>query len=690
MREVRELGPRTARLVVGAVLVSLSALYALTAVGRPVPEAVWAGGLCGCVLLVWLRQVVRGRSWTPWTLAALAVPAYAAVLSAQVSVGLLGMLGGALFVARRRWATGIAAVSAPVIAAVRDGAAAHVVDTSLTAVLTGVLVVGLTRLVARIDERSGTRMALSLAAVAEERLRVAAELDESIGKGLEAVAKAGPEELDGTLEAARESLAGTRAAAVELRSLSLAPEIAAARGLLASAGIEAEVSVGHTEPLGRAGSLLAVVLRQAVTDVVRQGVARRCEITTVERDGLLVLRIRNDGVRTVEQGAEAVDGPREQLEAAGGRLRAGLEPDGRFLIEASVRGPRERPAAEPTTERRLAVALLATTLAVLCVKGLLQTSLGALPVALPCMAVVAIQLRWTRPPGRRWGLLLAAQAVASFVPIVVLREPWGTLPGLLAGSLFVLLPARAAWPVAAAVTAGTGAAAWAAGIDPAMLVNTVVSVPVAGLVVFGLLRLARLADELRDAAAALARAAVVQERLRTARDLHDLLGHTLAALLIKGELARRLADRDPGRAAAEFAGMVAMAERAREDMRTVAGAAPRLELDPELASARGVLEAAGIEVTLVRDGAPPPDAEPVLGTVLREAVTNILRHSAARHVRIAVSGRGVTVLNDGAPAEVTAPGSGLGNLATRLAAHGGRLRTERTPGGGFLLTASVD
>jgi signal transduction histidine kinase len=222
-----------------------------------------------------------------------------------------------------------------------------------------------------------------------------------------------------------------------------------------------------------------------------------------------------------------------------------------------------------------------------------------------------------------------------------------------------------------------------------MLVNTVVSVPVTGLVVYGLLRLARLADELRDAAAALARTAVVQERLRAARDLHDLLGHTIAALLLKGELARRLADRDPERAADEFADMVTMAERARGDLATVTGAVPSLELAPELDSALGVLETAGIDVTLTRDGTPPQEAEPVLGIVLREAVTNVLRHSTARHVQITVADDGLTVVNDGAPAEVTPPGSGIGNLATRLAEHGGTLDAGPTPGGGFRLTATV-
>ncbi|RFU38412.1 two-component sensor histidine kinase, partial [Actinomadura logoneensis] len=483
---------------------------------------------------------------------------------------------------------------------------------------------------------------------------------------------------------AREALAAARAASVELRSLSLAPEIAAARGLLASGGIEADVATGHREPLGRAGALLAVVLREAVTDVVRRGTARHCEITTAEDGGLLTLRVVNDGVRTSEQGAHALEGPAARIAAAGGRLRTGLEPDGRFAVEASVRVPEDRPVAEATAERRLAVGLLAATVAVMVVKGLLQVPPRDLPVAVPCFLAMAVVLRWTRPRGRDRLPLLAVQAVATFVPLFVLHQPWGTLPGFLVGSLFVLLPVRVAAALGALALVLTGAAVRGDG----MVVNTLVSVPVTALVVYGLLRLARLADELRDAAAARARAAVVQERLRAARDLHDLLGHGLAAILVKGELARRLADRDPDRAAREFADMVAMARRARADMAAVTGTAPHLEFGPELESALGVLAAAGIETTVHREGDPPADAEPVLAIVLREAVTNVLRHSSAKHVDIKVTADALTIENDGVSGDVTPPGSGLGNLSTRLAAIEADLETSRTPTA-FRLTASL-
>ncbi|MEV5570231.1 histidine kinase [Spirillospora sp. NPDC052269] len=676
------MGPRGARLVAGALLACLCGLQASTAVGRPVVVLIASCVLCAGVLAVWLRSL--GRGWTVWDLGVLALCGYACVIPGWVSIGLVGMVGGALVVAGRAWPAGAVALSAFGLAALRGGSPAHVLDVTLTAVLSAVLVVGLAQLVARIDGRAATRMTLALAAVEEERLRVAAELNAGLGKGLDTVADARPDDLEVVLATAREALATARAASVELRSLSLAPEIAAARGLLASGGIDADVTTGHHEPLGRAGALLAVVLREAVTDVVRRGTARHCEITTAEENDLLTLRIVNDGVRTSEQGTHALEGLEERIAAAGGRLRAGLEQDGRFAVEASVRVPADRPVAEATAERRLAVGLLAATAVVLTVKGLLQVPPRELPIVVPCMLAMAVLLRWTRPRGRWWGVLLAVQAVSAFLPLFLLHKPWGTLPGLLVGSLFVLLPVRVAAVLGVLATVLTGVAVWGHG----MVVNTLVSVPLTALVVYGLLRLARLADELRDAAAAQARAAVVQERLRAARDLHDLLGHGLAAILIKGELARRLAGRDPDRAAGEFADMVAMAERARADMAAVTGAAPHLEFGPELESALGVLNAAGIEATVRREGDPPEDAEPVLAVVLREAVTNVLRHSSARHVEIKVASDGLTIENDGVSGDVTPPGSGLGNLATRLAAIEGTLEATRTPNG-FRLTVSL-
>ncbi|MCK2221771.1 histidine kinase [Actinomadura sp. ATCC 31491] len=184
----------------------------------------------------------------------------------------------------------------------------------------------------------------------------------------------------------------------------------------------------------------------------------------------------------------------------------------------------------------------------------------------------------------------------------------------------------------------------------------------------------------------------MEERLRAARDLHDLLGHSLAAILLKCELARRL---PPERARAELADVLAMAERAEHDLRAVSGEHRDLSLAAEADSAGTTLAAAHVRVAAELAHPPlPPEVETALSAVLREAVTNVLRHSpSARHCSIATTAEGdvvrLLVRNDGArAAEARRGSSGLGNLTTRLAALGGRL-TTRVAGGWFELEARV-
>ncbi|MQY05818.1 sensor histidine kinase [Actinomadura macrotermitis] len=669
--------PRVARTLAIAVLASMVGVYLLS---RP-----WSAVAVLPVFALQLRYLVPRleRLRTPAATAVQAALTYTAVLPFEVTASMLGLLMAALLLDGAWRVAAAAAVSAVVIEAVRDGTADGTLGISITVALTCLVTYGLAGFVGRIEEVHAARLALAVSAVEEERLAMAATLDDGIGRALDRIARARPGGLGEVLATARESLGAVRSAAADLRGLSLAPEIAAARGLLASAGIEAAVRTGHNEPLGQAGTLLAAVLREAVTDVVRQGTARRCEIETAERGGMLVLRVAGDGERTAERAAAALDDLAARVAEVGGRLTAGLEPDGRFAVTAQVTAT-EPPCPAGGREHRLSLALLATVLTGLSVKGLLLMSAAQALAAVPLLAACCALILW---PRGRWTLL--PLALLCYLPLIWFKEAWGGTPGYLAGALLVLLPAAAAWPLVGAVLVSMGVIAWAAGAGAPLVANSVISALVTGLVVYGLVRPAQLADELRAASAGLARAAVVQERLRAARDLHDLLGHTFAAVLLKGELARRLERSDPARAAREFADMVAMAVRARADMDALTCTAPRLDLDAELASARSVLEAAGIEVRVARDGDPPAAAATVLGAVLREAVTNVLRHSAARHCEITVRADGLSVANDGAPARVAPPGSGIGNLRTRLAAAGGRLEAGRD-GDRFRLTARLD
>ncbi|ROO90928.1 signal transduction histidine kinase [Actinocorallia herbida] len=686
------------------VLLSFCAVYVLAAPSRA-PGAWGAALAIAAVLALFVLQLrhVLYRWPGPVPLALQVVLTFTAVLCLDVSVGLFGLLAGSLLLTEGRAAKAGALLMASAafpVAALRSGVGATALDSAVTAAIMALVVYGLTRLAAQVEAVAAARLTAAGNAAAEERLRIAEELRGRLDAGLAALAREaarpGPTaaSLGALLADARAALAAVRTTAAEFRGLSLAPEVSAARTLLAAAGIEARVGVGHTEPLGATGSLLAAALREAVTRVVAEGTARVCAIETEHRDGRVVLRVSDDGVRAAERPASALDGLAERLRKAGGTLTSELGADGRFTVEASA------PVTEgalPSVDRasaRLSVVLLATVLVGFCFKGLLQTPLYLMPYAVVLLvAVCAVQLGWMRGY-RRTASVLLLQGALSFLPLPWLGVSWVGAPGFFAGSLLIALPPAAAWSLTALVMAVVAGAAALLGQPAPVVVNLAVSVLVTGVVVRGLVLLARQVRELRAAGEGMARAAALQERLRAARDLHDLLGHNLAAVLLKCEVAARLLEADPPRARAELDAAAGLAERARADLRGAAGTARTPLLVEELESARAVLETAGI-VVAVRDGGPVPDrTAAVLGPVLREAVTNVLKHGAAGRCEITVaSGPGpvrLEVASDGLDpaARPGPPGAGLGNLATRLAAQGGALSVSRD-GRWFRLAAEL-
>ncbi|TMR31067.1 two-component sensor histidine kinase [Nonomuraea zeae] len=664
------------------MLAALSSVYVLA-------------GAAGAVLVfaVQCLYTLWSRKW--WLLAAQAVLVYWVTLGTGASVVVLGYLAGSLLVTRL-WALAPGVVfSAVVIAYARGGDVLVTLDLAITTVLMTLIVPGLIRLVERVDEMHATRLALAAAAVGEERLRIAAELSDGLGRGLTligagarralAVPARASEVLGEVTGAARRSLADARSAAASYRAMSLGPELTTARAMLEAAEVAVEVRAGHTEPLGPAGALLAAVLREAVTDVVRRGAARTCLIETAEPGGTVRLRVTDDGRRTAED--DSLDDLRAQVRAAGGTLDGRLSAEGRFTVEAVLPAPNRRPEVREPTD--VSVLLLAAVLVGFSVKGLLHVPPGLLlPAAAVLAAIVVMQLRSVT--GRHMGAL-AVMAVLAYAPIPVFGPIWLGTQGFLAGPVLLAFRPLLAWPLVAAIVAGTGAVASLYDLPPQEWLNVTVNTLVTALVVYSLLRLAQLAEELKAARESLARSAVVEERLRAARDLHDLLGHSLAAILLKCELARRL---PPERSRAELADVIAMAERAGHDLRSVSGEQRDLSLGAEAESAASVLRAARVAVTAeLAHPELPAEVETVLSTVLREAVTNILRHSTARHCAISTSADGRTVRlrvrNDGARrSEARRGSSGLGNLTTRLAALDGRLTTS-VEDGWFQLDASV-
>ncbi len=283
------------------------------------------------------------------------------------------------------------------------------------------------------------------------------------------------------------------------------------------------------------------------------------------------------------------------------------------------------------------------------------------------------------PMSRRVGLLLA-QALVTYLPLLVLGSEWGGMAGWLAGSILLLIPGLIAWTLFTAVILSVLVGSLILGPALDNTAYLIVASLDTGLVVFGLSRLTLIIRYLKATRTELAELAVVKERVRFARDLHDLLGYSLSAITLKAELTRRLVSSHPARARDELTELLDVARQALADVRLVASGYRNMSLSKEAAAVLSLLSTAGIATRVEIDCGPLEEkVDTVLATVLREAVTNMLRHSAAQNCTVqACTARDVVrlqVINDGVPSSAASSrkGGGLENLALRLEAVGGKL-----------------
>ncbi|MFD3482577.1 sensor histidine kinase [Streptomyces sp. NPDC058665] len=227
--------------------------------------------------------------------------------------------------------------------------------------------------------------------------------------------------------------------------------------------------------------------------------------------------------------------------------------------------------------------------------------------------------------------------------------------------------------------------------DPRRVLITYVIVP-AGLtaIVTGLMfpnkQFYDVVHDLEESRRHEAELAVVRERMRFASDLHDIQGHTLHVVKLKVALAQKLVHRDPGRAEQELHEIHSLVSDTISQTKELVYAHRRLNLPAELENAKNLFEAAGIEVHIRRDADADSRAGELLGQVLRETTTNILRHAEAREVRITLSEAGITIVNDGVPDEPLPELSGLAVLEQRVADNGGKLTVDQK--NGYFVTAA--
>jgi len=199
--------------------------------------------------------------------------------------------------------------------------------------------------------------------------------------------------------------------------------------------------------------------------------------------------------------------------------------------------------------------------------------------------------------------------------------------------------------------------------------------------------------ELRLTQAEVRRLARVAERERIARDLHDVLGHTLSLITVKSELAGRLIERDPDRARDELASIEHSARTALSEVRQAISGFNEQTLEQALEQARLTLRAADVDLELEIDTEPdlPQAHQAMLSLVIREAVTNVLRHAAARVCRIRLSnddsGELRLEIADDGRGSIRPDGSGVQGMRARIEALGGEFHVENR--GGVRLVARI-
>jgi two-component system, NarL family, sensor histidine kinase DesK len=459
----------------------------------------------------------------------------------------------------------------------------------------------------------------------------------------------------------------------------------------------AELAVSR-ERLQAAGSLQAGLGQRLAEVAARTATARRA--------------LSRDAAQAREQIAVAAIMAREAVAQARSVTAGGIDP------------PRRDPVASSSAVigARLAWAVLVAVLMVFVVDnagyivaahfGTRVTVLAVGDIAL--IAVLQLYHSSAARQGRRpraWPVTLTLQVVLAYAFVFPFIWAYcGFLGPFVAGSIVLLVPGRWRWAGFAAVVASYpvlyAVLPLRGGIQGIHLSFFYAAVTAEiGLLAYGLSRLAGLARELEGLHDQLARMAAVRERLRVARDVHDLLGLGLSAVALKADLIGALIGRDDGRAAAEIEEMSRICATVRADLRLVTSDGTRLSLVAELAAAKQILSSAGIEVrAALPGGSLPAAADEVLAPVLREAVTNILRHAAATACVIEVTACGgalrLHVENDGAAQRVTAAraaggragagtgGLGLANLDARVRAAGGWLATRQADGR-FELTAEL-
>jgi two-component system, NarL family, sensor histidine kinase DesK len=316
-------------------------------------------------------------------------------------------------------------------------------------------------------------------------------------------------------------------------------------------------------------------------------------------------------------------------------------------------------------------------------------------------AGVFLWLMWTQEPlwspSMETSQVLRHRATVAFLALLaislnlMLGTEWRVLffhVNVAAGIMLLTTDAYVAIAVLAVVTFGLGVFSGMAWL--------VLPTAVLGLWATAFVRQVATVEELRSAREELARMAVNEERLRFARDLHDLLGHSLSLITLKSELAGRLLPEEPEKAETEVHDIEEVARQALGEVREAVAGYRSPTLDEELAGAAEMLGAAGIDFELENEaGLLPREIDGVLAWAVREGTTNVIRHSQARNCHILLAREDgmvyATITDDGrGETDQGTSGSGLPGLAERVATFSdGEFDAGPLPEGGFRLRVEL-
>ncbi|MFF5289493.1 sensor histidine kinase [Paractinoplanes globisporus] len=411
--------------------------------------------------------------------------------------------------------------------------------------------------------------------------------------------------------------------------------------------------------------------------------------------------------------AGSAERTRELISEAGRSARDAAEDVRRLVVDLPESTLRVRPGRPGPVAPRLARAITVAMLLLFAAQYLVNV---IVPVAKPrpgvlvdlaavlvAAVVVLLQLRHSTTtenhrPGA-WPLTLALLAALCLAFYPTTGASSLNFLAFLAASGLLLIRHWSRWLLLGAVVLGLPVLALAdPAPEPRTLLETITwatyagaTVAAASLLIFGLARLTQTAAQLEEVQEQIAAAARVRERLRLARDAHDKLGLGLSTIGLKTDLVAALAGQDRARSRREAIQALHLARLVATDVDAVSGDRVTFSVATEVATARQSLAAADLRAEFDVDP-DLPDLDAV-AAVLREAVTNVLRHSRATCCRIRLTRTGETitlvVTNDGVtPATGGEPGHGLTNMSERLSAVHGSLNT-RIDGEEFTLTAMV-